>query len=511
MTETDIKLLHGYLDGALSEADMATLEDVLRSDPEARRMLRSLATIDAKWQEVAAAEAIPQRSQAEGAVAPPRPALPLWAVIGSIAAALVIGVSGWFFRPDPIIASAPDRGLARIIRAEGTTTANGKAVEAGSELYSGDKLVLAEGIIELAFRDSGVHVIATGPFDATLDTTKRMYLRTGSAKLVVPPQGQGFVVDTYERKITDLGTSFVVTASEKGSDVLVLDGFIRVEDREQESEHMYKGDVARFDREGHAKIRSVHSSVPEVPISNVPITTRSLTGVLVGLQGVPSVKGGKDLIGAQVLPWVQSVFHDETSLAGFHRTEQIRFSGIGGSYDTFVERNGFEPFAETRGWLAWYSGKVTPPKPGRYRFWGYADNHLVVGIDDKLVFEGGRYDSTFRREKLVPRKAHPAYPCLTAQVGFASGPWVELDGSPISLNVLFGEIASTITSGILLVEREGEAYDETTWGQPKWPLLLTETPTLEERAEWFKLQEHMEDRMRGSFSIPDSDVWQVVE
>jgi hypothetical protein len=294
-----------------------------------------------------------------------------------------------------------------------------------------------------------------------------MYLRTGRAKLVVPPQGQGFVVDTYERKITDLGTSCVVTASDKGSDVLVLDGYIRVDDREEESAHMYEGDVASFDRAGHAKIRSVHSNVPEVPIATAPMTSKSLSGVLLGLQDVPSVKGGKDSIGARVLPWVQSVFQDDTSLAEFHRTKQIRFAGIGGSYDTFVERNGFKPFAKTRGWLAWYSGKVTPPKPGRYRSWGYADNHLVVGIDDKLVFEGGRYDSTFRREKLVPRKDHPAYPCLTAQVGFASGPWNELDGSPIALNVLFGEIASNITSAILLVEREGQHYEESTWGQQK--------------------------------------------
>ena len=95
--------------------------------------------------------------------------------------------------------------------------------------------------------------------------------------------------------------------------------------------------------------------MPEVPISNVPITSRSLTGVLMGLRDAPSVKGGRDLIGAQVLPWVQSVFTDEASLAEFDRTEPIRFAGIGGSYDTFVERNGFEPFAETRGWLACYS------------------------------------------------------------------------------------------------------------------------------------------------------------
>ena len=47
---------------------------------------------------------------------------------------------------------------------------------------------------------------------------------------MVPPQGIGFVVDTMERKFVDLGTSFVVQASNLGSRVLVLDGEIAVGD-----------------------------------------------------------------------------------------------------------------------------------------------------------------------------------------------------------------------------------------------------------------------------------------
>ena len=512
MTRDESKLLHGYLDGTLTEAEMTMLEDLLRRDADARRMLRSLATVDAKWQELAAG---PEMQLAAADVPPvaPRPFLPTWVMLACVAAALVIGIAGWFYRPTPGV-NAPERGLARIIRIEGKATANGAAVQAGSELFSGDKLALAEGIVEFAFRVSGVHVIATGPFDATLDSTKRMYLRTGDAKLVVPPQGKGFVVDTYEREITDLGTSFVVTASTQGSKVLVLDGLIKVDDREAQSTHMHEGDVASFDRAGHAKLRSRGTNLPELPVADVPITGRSLTGVILGVAAAPSIvppKHQPDLIGKRVLPWVRSTFRNEEALAGLRRSQPLRFAGIGGAYDTFVERNGIEPFAEKRGWLAWYSGRVKPPQPGRYRFWGYADNHLVVGIDDELVFEGGRRDSTFRLEKLVSRKNHPAYPCLIAEIGFASGPWIELDGSPIVLNVLLGEIASTQTSGILLVEREGESYEETTWGQPKWPLLLTEAPSPQERREWSKLQAHMEDRIRGSFSVSDEDVWEVVE
>ena len=127
MSEDQLKLLHGYLDGALTEAEMGTLEDLLRSNPEARRTLRSLATIDAKWQEVAAAEAVPGLPAPAASAAPTKPAVPFWAIIGSVAAALAIGFSGWFFRPEAVTVVAPDLGLARIIRAEGTTTATARS------------------------------------------------------------------------------------------------------------------------------------------------------------------------------------------------------------------------------------------------------------------------------------------------------------------------------------------------------------------------------------------------
>ena len=37
-------------------------------------------------------------------------------------------------------------------------------------------------------------------------------------------------------------------------------------------------------------------------------------------------------------------------------------------------------YSREGGWMAWYHGQVIPPRAGRYRFWGYADNHLLVAI-----------------------------------------------------------------------------------------------------------------------------------
>ena len=64
-------------------------------------------------------------------------------------------------------------------------------------------------------------------------------------------------------------------------------------------------------------------------------------------------------------------------------------------------------------------------------------------------------------------------------------------------------------AGLLLVEREGQNYEETFWGQPKWPLFLTETPGAEEIAEFKRLVNHLEQKTMGSFSIAEDAIWKV--
>jgi hypothetical protein len=215
------------------------------------------------------------------------------------------------------------------------------------------------------------------------------------------------------------------------------------------------------------------------------------------------------VIGHRVLPLVRSGFRDESCLAGLQVTGPLRFTGIAGTYDNFPKTNGLEPYETRHGWLAWYHGQMAPPRPGRYRFWGYADNHLLVSVNGKPVFEGSRFSSSLRENLDVARDNHPSLPCLNAAAGFASGEWFELGGEPVRLDLLFGEQGGNLTSGLLLVERAGESYEETFWGQPKWPLFLTEPPTKPEITELENLRRHMEEKLMGSFSIVNEAIWTV--
>ena len=85
-----LDLMHGYLDGCLSESELEELDRALRESAEARALLRSLATIDTKWESAAANVPVgEERKQA----APSR--LGRWRVSMAAAAGVVFGlVSG---------------------------------------------------------------------------------------------------------------------------------------------------------------------------------------------------------------------------------------------------------------------------------------------------------------------------------------------------------------------------------------------------------------------------------
>ncbi|MBB65620.1 MAG: hypothetical protein CMO81_11220 [Waddliaceae bacterium] len=519
MTENELNLLHRYLDGVISPDEFEALEELLRANAEARATLRSLATIDAKWQQLAsdAATPWPKHSADETNLADRQaPAslklTPLWLAVTTIA--LVVAALGWFRESDET-PSETERGIARVIRIEGEGTAGeDRIVVDGTELFAGEDLAMQQGLIELAFRETGVHVVATAPLRMKLDSNQRVSLHEGQVKLVVPPQGVGFVVDTVQRKFVDLGTSFVVTAGAKGSEVLVLDGQISVDDHDGKSvDLMHEGEFARFDRTGKVKRRMpsrLSLALPELSLKATKPSGNSLHGIVLGYAN-PIAKGrlAEDVIGRELLPLIQSNFRDRDCLEKFHQGEPLSFRGISGAFHEFPDRTGLAPYFREGGWMAWYHGQVLPPRPGRYRFWGYADNHLLVAVDGKPVFEGSRRDSSFR-ELGIPRTDNPALPCLIARAGFACSEWIEMNGDSVQLDFLFGDVGGNLTSGLLLVEREGENYEETFWGQPKWPLFLTEAPSAEETAEFERLVNHLEQKTMGSFSIAEDAIWKVL-
>ena len=504
--------------GIQTESEAQELSVYLEQDDStiARRKLRLALKADAYLQG-AAAELGDESDESESVLARKVTTLKrqLWTQ-GSIAAAIAIGFFAWFFLSESSRIEN-ELGVATVLRIEGKGIANqARRLAQGDALLAGDELEMEQGLVEMVFRNTGVHAIATAPLSLTANSSKRIFLHNGDVKLTVPPQGIGFIVETAEREITDLGTSFVVTAVAGGSKVFVLDGEISLGEKDGEPARlMSEGEIAFFGRlmKPQELIKKVEE-LPALSLYHVPSNNRSFNGVALGYKEEDITSGlsqreaaQADFMGNRIAPLLLSKFQDRTSLDGLRQTESIRFGGIAGSYRQYPEKSGLTPYSVQAGWITWYNGKVAPPSKGRYRFWGYADNHLIVAIDGKPVFDGSRYDSSLRELAGITRENHPDLPCINAPAGFASGPWIELGDDPVQLDILFGELSGNKSFGLLLVEREGDVYEETFWGQPKWPIFLTETPSDSHRDELEKIRVHVEEKLAGSFSVSDESVW----
>ena len=191
-------------------------------------------------------------------------------------------------------------------------------------------------------------------------------------------------------------------------------------------------------RNEHLPVFRCHS--PILSLSATIPNDASLPGIVVGYDSSTAITKNTphdDVIARELLPLIRSEFKDRSSIKAFKQGEPLRFRGIAGAYHEFPDRTGLAPYSRKGGWIAWYHGQVIPPRAGRYRFWGYADNHLLVAINGKPVFEGSRRDSCFK-ELGIERTDNPALPCLIAPAGFACSEWIELRSDSIQLDILFG-------------------------------------------------------------------------
>jgi hypothetical protein len=434
----------------------------------------------------------------------------LWA-IGGIAAAIAVGLITWIQSPELT-------GVAIVYRTEGHAhSAGNQMLVTGDFLQKEDRLTVTEGLVELVFKDTGVHVVASAPLSMTLHSSERVFLHEGDLKLTVPPQGIGFIVETEEREITDLGTSFVVTANQKHSRVLVLDGLVSIGQKDNLGQQfMVEGEAATFGKHGDmALLKKKVSTMPELPRrKDGPPGRADLTSRLYAFTDseFPSPQDKQDLIGQRFLPLAKSGFLDKASLQGLRTEPAILPSPVlPGPITTLVkQQDSTPPRSRSRDGSPGITATSNHLRRGRYRFVGYADNHLLVSINGEIAFEGGRYDSAFRESALVERHNFPAWPCLNSRAGFAAGPWFEVGTDPIKFDLLFGEKQGNLTYALLLIEREGESYEETSWGQPKWPLFLTRVPDSPQREALDQLQEFLDEKLLGGFSVDEESVWRIV-
>ena len=137
-----------------------------------------------------------------------------------------------------------------------------QTTESGARLTNRkEPLILQTGLIEIVF-DSGAQALLEAPATFRLKSAKRMLLYAGRLFASVPDSAQGFIIDTPNSCITDMGTQFGVQVEQDGTSDL----------------HMFKGKAAltsdsgsRAKRpltltEGQAKRVNTSGQVNDIPI-----------------------------------------------------------------------------------------------------------------------------------------------------------------------------------------------------------------------------------------------------
>jgi hypothetical protein len=99
----------------------------------------------------------------------------------------------------------------------------------GSGLASGERLDLANGLVEITFNDGAV-VVLEGPATFDVDAPGRAQLHEGRLTAVVPERAHGFQVATARMNVVDLGTEFGLMADPEGTaEVHVFNGLVKAQ------------------------------------------------------------------------------------------------------------------------------------------------------------------------------------------------------------------------------------------------------------------------------------------
>ncbi len=208
LADPRLEALQRYAHNLASADDLVALEEAITHDAEFRRFFVEYLHLDASLEEHAA-EWMPVRLVQ-------RPRQKLWLL--AAAAVVLISTMLWWMLPthdgvDVVVIESSDShwkpGTQTHLRA----------------------LSLAGGSLKLRIESSGVLIDAEGPLEMRLLDPMHVNVLHGKLTADVGEHGKGFVLDTPQARVVDLGTRFGVDATKDGhTDVVVLQGTVKLAD-----------------------------------------------------------------------------------------------------------------------------------------------------------------------------------------------------------------------------------------------------------------------------------------
>lgn len=165
----------------------------------------------------------------------------------------------------------------------------------------------------------------------------------------------------------------------------------------------------------------------------------------------------------------------ETSLNGYYRAKQeMSFTYLMVPTSTLAATGPkcfqAEKEVEPSCWFVHYSGQVTAPNSGPWRFVGFFDDVLVVYVNNKPVLDGSWGTIVSGGDQEI-RQALPG-PTVAADRKAVAGKWVRM-AEPFKLDIVVGERPGGKVGGVLMVQNQTEKYELREDGSPILPIFTT--------------------------------------
>ncbi len=132
--------------------------------------------------------------------------------------------------PERIVEFQRDTDAVAVLsQAAGAAWPEGIPLDVGSPVPAG-RFEIEAGLVQLDFL-SGANLVVEGPAELDLMSNMLVVCRKGKVRAHVPPQAQGFTIDTPHHRAVDLGTEFAINVSDDElTEVHVLDGEVELYD-----------------------------------------------------------------------------------------------------------------------------------------------------------------------------------------------------------------------------------------------------------------------------------------
>lgn len=241
-----------------------TLRKLLQKDPAAAASLEDEILSDRLWEELAIYEqtaesvaAEPLVQQKDGGCEKDSAVLPranrkisrftIVSFAASIAAVLLLSLYLYLVPlPEPMVATLTDSMKAQ--------WADGLSMQAG-DIIRAERYHLSAGMIAMTF-ESGAEVVIEGPAEFEPISVNKMNLLSGKAFARVSNKALGFVIDTPESSVVDMGTAFGVIVQPNGMEVHVHEGMVNLlagtAGQSKQGQILLRSQARKVDTSGHA-------------------------------------------------------------------------------------------------------------------------------------------------------------------------------------------------------------------------------------------------------------------